>query len=355
MRHYLVFLFLILLVLIRFFTSTPKYKEGQRLRISGVVSVEPTVYPNRQSILVSGLRIFLPSFPEVHYGDRVELEGVYEKGIVNGQRIIHLSDTNNILIVLKKNLVSFWQNNLPEPHASLVAGIVLGYKSSLPRDFVSDLRRTGTSHVVVASGMNVTFVSSFILSILILFMTRRKAIYFTALGIIVYCVITGFEAPIVRAVVMTLVTLIAVASGRITRAFEVLFLTALVMLVIKPLWLTDLGFILSFSATLSLMLFEKKIHTFIRFVPGIFRESLSTSLAAQVLVAPIIYIAFGQISLLSPIVNALVLWIVPIVMIVGSVGGLVGLIIPGLGKLIIFLVYPLTSWFIWITHFFAKI
>ena len=60
-------------------------------------------------------------------------------------------------------------------------------------------------------------------------------------------------------------------------------------------------------------------------VPEILKEGLSTSLAAQIGVAPILFVTFGQFNILSPLINALVLWTVPYIMILGSVGGVVGL------------------------------
>jgi hypothetical protein len=88
-------------------------------------------------------------------------------------------------------------------------------------------------------------------------------------------------------------------------------------------------------------------------VPGIFREGFSTSLAAQIGVAPILFVTFGQFNLLSPIINALVLWTIPPITIIGGIGGIIGLMIPFFGKLILLLSYPLTSWFIWIVELFS--
>ena len=85
-------------------------------------------------------------------------------------------------------------------------------------------------------------------------------------------------------------------------------------------------------------------------VPGVIRESLSTSLAAQIGVGPILFVTFGQFNLLSPVINALILWTVPILMLIGSISGIVSLIWPALAKLILYLAFPLTFWFIKITQ-----
>jgi competence protein ComEC len=145
----------------------------------------------------------------------------------------------------------------------------------------------------------------------------------------------------------------AQAVGRLNLAWRALLISVFVMLLINPVWVTDLGFILSFSATASLMLFEAKIRSKLNFVPSIFREGLSTSLAAQVFVAPIMFVTFGQFSLISPIVNALVLWSVPAITMFGMLSGIVGLVWFDLGKLFLYLTYPLTSWFIFVVELFS--
>lgn len=353
--RYFIWIFLTALILIRFFSTKITYSNGDQLRISGTIIQEPTVFPTSQRVFLSGIKIYLQRFPEVHYGDSVVVEGEYQDGELKKPKLISKAETTNLLINFKRKLVLFWQSVLPEPHASLIAGITLGYKSSLPQNFVDDLRKTGTTHVVVASGMNVTFVATFLLTILVLVFPRPKALTISLLGIISYCVITGLEAPVVRAAVMASFTFLGQITGRITQAMRLTILSALIMLIYKPVWLTDIGFILSFVATISLLLFESKVNSKLSLVPEIFRESLSTSLSAQIGVAPIIFLTFGQFNILSPLINALVLWVVPLIMIIGSVGGVIGLIFPVVGKLIIYLSYPLTSWFIWIVQNSAKI
>ena len=125
------------------------------------------------------------------------------------------------------------------------------------------------------------------------------------------------------------------------------------MLLINPFWIKDLGFILSFVATASLILFEFRIRKMINFLPNIVKESLSTTLAAQIGVGPILFVTFGQFNLLSPFINALILWTIPYLMIFGAVGGIVGLFIPFIGRLILYLNYPLSWFFIKIIEMFS--
>jgi competence protein ComEC len=299
---------------------------------------------------LSGLIIYLPLFPEVHYGDKIIVQGWVSGNKLLKPEIIDLVSSKGILFSLRGKIISFFQKNLPEPHASLLAGITLGYKSALPEEFWNNLKVTGTAHVVVASGMNVAFVAAFLLGVFILIVPRKKAIVFVLIGIWLYCVLAGLEAPIVRAGIMASLTFLAQEYGRLSSTFRVLILTALVMLAVNPFWLTDLGFILTFVSTASLMLFSNKIQGWLKSLPKVFRESLSTSLAAQIGVGPILFVTFGQFNILSPLINALILWTVPILMFIGSVAGIISLIWPWLAKFVLYLAFPLTWWFIKITQ-----
>jgi competence protein ComEC len=116
----------------------------------------------------------------------------------------------------------------------------------------------------------------------------------------------------------------------------------------------DIGFILSFIATLSLVLFEKRIKKIIFFVPGVFKESMSTTLAAQIGVTPILYVTFDSIYILSPIVNVLVLWTIPLITILGMLASLLFYVVPTFAKLLLYMAYPLTLWFVETVNIFAK-
>ena len=344
---------LVFLIRLIVFSRNLKNFEGHKIRISSRVLQEPSKFASTQKFYLEGFNFYLPKYPQVSYGDRVTVEGTVENGKVINAKLINLEIDENLFLGFRKKIISFYKKSLPEPHSSLVAGIILGYKSEQTGIFWNQLRETGTMHVVVASGMNVAFVAGFLMSILLLFISRRKAVLLALIGIWIYSFISGFEAPIVRSTIMFSIALVAQLFGKLSFSFNALFLSALIMLVIKPVWIYDLGFILSFTATASLMLFTKKVEKLLKFVPKYIKSDLTTTLAAQIGVAPILFISFGQFNLLSPFINTLILWTVPLIMIIGSVGGVVGLVVPVLGRLVLYVVYPLTWYFVSIVGFFS--
>lgn len=341
--RYLLYLFIFLTIVFRYFSSLPDFKDGDLVKISTTVTTEPIVYEKTQYIKLVGLKTYLPKYPQITYGDEIVVVGKVDKDQLTSPELVEVRITQNKLYKLRENLILFYKKSLPEPHASLVAGTVLGSKS-MPNAFWETLKATGTAHVVVASGTNVAMVAGFLMGVTTNFLKRKKAIIITLLGISMYVVLSGFDAPIVRAAIMGAVVFIAQGTGRLVSAWRALVISIVVMLLIKPLWLSDLGFQLSVLATSGLMLFQKRIDTGLKFIPNILREGLTTSLSAQIFVAPVIYATFGQFNILSPLINALILWTIPYIMILGGIGGVVGLIIPKLGMIILQLVYPLT-WF----------
>ncbi|MBN1168342.1 ComEC/Rec2 family competence protein [Candidatus Woesebacteria bacterium] len=342
-----------LIIFIRYQTTTSNYEVGQRIKISSRVKTEPINYTDSQRIVLEGFIFYLPNYPRIEYGDDLIIEAEVGDRYLKNVKIIDHQKPDSIAFKLRRQVNSFYRSAIPEPHSSLIAGMTIGSKASIPEKFWESLKRSGTAHVVVASGMNITLVSMFLLSILILFLPRNKALWVALAGVWGYAFISGFDAPIVRAAIMGSIAFWAQAAGRLNFAWRSLFISAFLMVIIKPHWLTDLGFILSFSATASLMLFEAKIRKKIQFIPSIFREGLSTSLAAQIFVAPIMFVTFGQFSLVSPVVNALVLWTVPLITIIGMLSAIFGLVWFELGMMVLYLTYPLTSWFIFVVELFS--
>lgn len=355
--RYFFWVLLILLIVFRYFSSIPVYENGDKVRITTQVLSDPTVFGNYQTFTALGLKVYLPLYPEIYYGDKVVLEGVVEineKGKkLKNAKLVSIETFSLFGSGVRKELTDFYQESLPQPMSGLVAGIVLGSKRSLSGDFWQMTKDTGVAHVVVASGTNVTFVVAFIFSVTAIYFSRRKSIPIVILSIILYLYISGFEAPLTRAAIMATVTFLVQTSGRLINAWRILFLTAGIMLAIEPFWLTDIGFILSFASTASIMAFAQKFSKLLKKLPKIIREDFSTTLSAQIGVAPILFVTFGQFNLLSPIINVLILWTVPVIMILGSLGGILGMVFPVLGKLILYICYPLLWWFVRVVELFA--
>lgn len=233
---------------------------------------------------------------------------------------------------------------LPEPHASLLSGILFGVKASMPKSLYNDLITTGTLHIIALSGMNISILANLFARIT-LFMGRRISSIITIIFIIFFTLFVGFSASVVRAAIMASISLIAVYFGRQNWSLLSLFLAAGIMLLFNFNLLKDLSFELSFLATFGLILAggkgecqkeksltEQSIHYL--------KENFRLTLAAQLFTVPLIFFIFRRISLISPLANVLIEWAIQPVMIVGFITVILGVLYYPLG------IIP--SWFAWV-------
>ncbi len=349
------FLFLSLVAVFRFLAVKPDLKDGSVviIRDERVLS-EPLRFDRSQRITILNFKAYLPLYPEVEYGDVLTIKGrlnLRKKTLENAE-IISLKKGGRFFAT-RERIIDFFQKSLPSPYSSLVTGIVLGSKEGILPSFWEKLKKTGTAHVVVASGMNVSLVASFLFLFLIPVVGRQKAILFSLFGIWVYAVLAGFDAPIIRAALMGSLAFTALALGRQYDTLRILFLTFFAMVIFNPYWIFDVGFILSFVATLSLVLFSGKVDRLLKFIPSFVRQDFSTTISAQILVSPILYFTFGYFSIYSFLVNGLVLWTVPLITVFGMLISFISLLLPSLASVLVFIIYPLTFWFVEIVRFFA--
>lgn len=243
---------------------------------------------------------------------------------------------------------------LPNPQSALLAGMVLGVKEDLPQEFKKALRETSTIHIVVVSGQNLSMLAGFLMGFS-KFLGRKKAAILSFLVILFYAFLTGFQIPTIRAAIMVFFGFLAGLVGREKYSLWILFLTGYIMLLYQPDWLNSLSFQLSFLATLAVVkiapIFDQKLHQ----IPDILRTDLSVSIAAQLLTLPIIAFNFREISLVGVLVNTLILWTVPLIMISGIILIFISFVSIALGNIIAFVPNVLLTFFIDVVEMFAAV
>lgn len=243
---------------------------------------------------------------------------------------------------------------LPQPQAGLLSGILLGVKSTLPKDFSNALRRTSTIHIVVVSGQNLTLLIGFVMGFAPIF-GRKKTIILSLFTIIGYSLLTGLQIPVLRAALMVGFSLIAQLFGREKESPWILYLTAILMLIYNPNWLLSISFQLSFLATFGVIVIAPQFVKKLTFLPSIIKEDLGVSLAAQALTWPVIAANFHQASIVGVLANAFVLWTVSIVMVSGIFTLIASLINPMLATLIALIPGALLTYFVYIIQFFNSL
>jgi competence protein ComEC len=340
------------LIVVRYqFTRTEKV-EGSVV-LQGTVIEEPRQKGQSSYFDFEGYRIRTLLYPKISYGDVIKVEGeANEDGLVAFPKIEQIGRESNFqtgLFTTRGKIEEKINKFLPEPQSSLLTGVLLGVEKGLPSDFEEALRETGTIHVVVVSGYNIGVVGGFFL-LLAGWIKRKYAITLSLFAIVFYTFLTGAQAPTVRAAIMGGLAFSATIVGRQNLPLYSLMLAAFFMLMINPNIISDIGFQLSFLATAGIILFKDPLFGYLRSLPSPFGEDLTTTLSAQALVIPIIFFHFGQVSIISPIVNALVLWTIPLSTILGFSIAFFGFVFEPIGQLLAWVAWVPLSVFIWVVQ-----
>lgn len=390
---------------------------GKAITIEGVIVAEPRESARSQQLIVhdaaTGARVlvFARKFPSYRYGDRIRAKGelrhpenfaedfdyaaylakddIYYVMSYPEVSLLGRGEGNRVYALLFSVKGAFSRSIeriLPEPHAAFLRGLIIGERQSFSEELRLELRATGTTHLVALSGYNITIIGDNFLRLLrFLFVPFAAAFWVAAAGIIGFVLLAGAQASVVRAAIMGLLVLVARREGRQYRMRNALALAAFLMLLENPKILRfDVAFQLSFLATLGLVYgaplieqwydrWQTRVRLALREVGlireyrgerkpkkrrrRVIRETLVTTLSAQLFVAPLLVFSFGSISLVSPVANLFVLPAIPYTMFAGFVAGLAGLLVTTFGRMVgwaawLLLEYELRAigWFAAIPH-----
>lgn len=247
---------------------------------------------------------------------------------------------------------------LPEPQASLLAGMLFGIKANFSRELYNALIATGTIHIVALSGQNISILAT-IISVCTSFLRRKISILINILLIVAFVIFVGPQPPVVRAAIMGVLTFSSTYFGRKSWGLLSLILSSLVMIIVMPAWLFELSFQLSVAATFGIILLVPKVQNKKRSLFGEllydFKMSLWTTLAAQIFTLPIIFMVFRRISLIAPLTNMLIGPLVAPIMVLGLCVVAFGSISSLLALPFVWSSWALLSVLIWIVEVTARI
>ena len=246
---------------------------------------------------------------------------------------------------------------VPQPVGVLIGGVLVGARSQLPKNIVEDFRRTGLSHITAISGYNISIISVALMNVLASLISRRRAFWLILGLLILFTILTGLQASVIRAAIMGLFALFAQYVGRVPTPLHALVIAAAVMVAFDPMILRfDIGFQLSILATLGLLVLspklEEKLPTLRSF--GVFGETAIMTISAQLFVLPLLIYYFHSVSLISLPANIIILPLIPLFMLLGFLAGMTSWI-PVVGSVIGFLAWTLGKLILVIVHWFAAL
>ena len=384
---------------------TPGEERGRYVVLTGVVSAWPeegargTKYVLRAETLRTGggeepvrgrVLVRAPAVPRYRYGDRLRVFGTlrappvydtfdYRKYLAR-RGIYAVLDASTILPLEGGHGARFWRvvygirehgrtivdHVLPEPYAALANGIVLGIESHIPKEVYADFTATGTSHIIVISGFNIAIVTGLLLALLRPWMGVTWAARLAIVGIAFYVLLVGADAAVTRAGIMGGVYAFSLTSERKAHVFNTLFFSAFLMLLLHPAVLWDLGFQLSFLATLGLIVLHpplsRRAHRWIvgesrgwrQQVFAVLNEAMIVTLAAQLATVPLIMATFGRVSLISLLANLLILPVQPPIMVGVGISVLAGFISLAPARILAWIPFFPLYWTVWVVRSLAR-
>ena len=294
-----------------------------------------------------------PEYPDFSYKDYLARQRIYSL-IQFGSLTVQARDQGNWfytrLYAFRDRALAAIYASLPDPAASLLAGILLGVDSGIPSDVSDAFSATNTAHIIAISGFNIAIIAGILTKLserTIATRSRGLATLLVLFGLASYALMVGASASVIRAAIMGSMTVIARYFYRQNDALNALSVAALAMLVHDPLVLFDLGFQLSFLATLGMILYVAPLSTWFegafarivsneraKAVVGVLNDSLIVTLAAQITSTPLIVFTFHRLSVVGLLTNFLVLPAQPAVMLWGGITTLTAMVFQPIGQIV---------------------
>jgi competence protein ComEC len=335
---------------------TPLTAEG--LLLARVSPGETYHYGER--IRLRGKLLTPPENEEFSYLDYLARFGIHSYMPITEVTVLPGTGGNPILervYAFKEHAIANIYQIFPDPEASLMAGILLGDDSGMPADLQQAYKNTGTAHIIAISGFNIAIIAGVFVFIFSRLFGRRWGSVAAIVGIILYTILVGASASVVRAAIMGSFSIVALQLGRRQAALNTLAFVAAVMAFFNPLLLWDVGYQLSFGATLGLILFAEPLENLsmnlaTRYLPtekarqvvAPIAEFFLLTIAAQITTLPIMAYHFGRISVVSFFANPFVLPAQPPLMLTGALALLTSLIYLPLGKLFAVIAWPFPAY-----------
>lgn len=342
---------------------------------------------------ISGkVMLSLPLGYEYSYGDRLEVVGelitppaglggawrdyLEHRGIYTysqfGRVTLLSTGAGNplfrLLYELREKGARVLDDIFPAPENALLRGILLGDESQISPQAREAFSITGTSHIIAISGFNMAVLAGIVAHLFTRSLGARKGSLLTIIVLLLYTVLVGAEASVMRAAFMGAFTVFGSTIARRGNSLNNLGISILLMMFINPHLPWDVGFQLSAIATLGLALLASPLQARLtlwmnaRFgeeisarFSGWIGDYLLVTLVAQASVLPLILYHFQSFSWVFLVANPLILPVQPLVMVLGLLAMTAGLIILPLGKLLAWIAWPFAAYTNRMVFFLAKV
>lgn len=307
------------------------YSDSSQLEFTvGSVKVDGKSIPGKVKIKGFGS-------PAVYRYDLVEATGKLYPSVGSRQASMSYADinviatTNSLIDNIRTKFIIGIETSLPEPAASFAIGILVGQRSLLPEYLMEALTIVGLVHIVAVSGYNLTIIVNFVRRIGSK-LSRFQLLFISLVLIYGFILISGFSPSIVRASLVSFLSLTAWYFGRKIRPALLILLVASITAFYNPYYIwSDIGWYLSFLAFVGILIIAPILISLFRIKNNNGFASMAVeSFSAQLMTTPLIMMIFGRVSLIGIIANIIIVPLVPLAMFFSFIAGLIGAILPNL-------------------------
>jgi competence protein ComEC len=260
------------------------------------------------------------------------------------------------LAKIRQRIVAAQVRWLDVPIGPLFSAMALGNEAvDLPFDVKDAFVRVGLAHALAASGFQVSLIVAAIISFTKRYLAKKWQFGLGLVGILAFVAMAGPQPSVLRAAVMGIAVLVGMLLARQLRPLNSLLLAAVVLLVIEPTWIWDVGFQLSFLATLGLVVSATPIQKRLDFLPPVLAEAIAVPLAATIWTLPIQLWAFKVVPLYSLPANVIAAPFITLISIGGMVSALAATVFPMAGSAVAWLLFYPTKLLLAIVELFASL
>ncbi len=259
----------------------------------------------------------------------------------------------------REKVLNIHSKYLTSPNLEILGGIVFGDDAiSPPANIKQSFVNSGLLHILAASGMNVAFIYGFFFIIMSLFKIPYKPkIIIGMLMVVIYTLMTGLGASVIRAACMLLFVLAGKLIDRDAHSISLLSFVALLMLLYNPMWINDVGFQLSFIVTFGILIMAP---AFVRMnkILDYLVSAVTIPIIAQLWVIPVQIFYFNNVSVYSVFANIMSVPILMVLSFGGFISSLLAIFSPiadFICKTFDFVLNPLLNILINISDFWGKL
>lgn len=315
----------------------------------------------RQQSLAGTFKISGFGVPMVYRGDQVRVSGkVFPMRGSNQARMSYtqiqvIGSGSQWFDKFARTFTTGMENALPEPQASFGLGLLIGQRTNLSQDIITQLTMVGLVHIVAVSGYNLTIL---VRAAQRLKLQSKYQKTLLSIGLIIaFILVTGFSASIIRAAIVSTLSLWAWYYGREIRPLLLIVFTAVLTGLFNPFYVWgDLGWYLSFLAFFGILIIAPLLvsRLFSR-PPRLLNLVIIETLCAEVMTLPLIMMTFGQLSLVALLANTLIVPLVPYAMLLSSLAALAGAVLPQWAGWVAWPAHMLLTYMLDVVHLLADV